>query len=213
MRCNLVLVLFFGLLTACDRLPRLGPADEEKNKLASAAQDDCGFVQNSFGQRVSWKQSLPIKIYLSLDFSAESEASLREAAKRWEDIVARTLFVFERGNQPVGTTRDYRNSISFENVWGDMDRRLQAVTALSWYNSQMTEADLRINSQHFNFYTDKPQTSDGVHLTSLFVHELGHILGLKHLQGGSVMTEVLDYLLKRDLPTTQDRADIKCEYN
>lgn len=138
---------------------------------------------------------------------------MREAAKKWEDIVARTLFVFERGNQPVGTTRDYRNSISFENVWGDMDRRLQAVTALSWYNSQMTEADLRINSQHFNFYTDKPQTSDGVHLTSLFVHELGHILGLKHLQGVSVMTEVLDYLLKRDLPTAQDRADIKCEYN
>ncbi|MBK9323683.1 MAG: matrixin family metalloprotease [Bdellovibrionaceae bacterium] len=213
MRSKLVWGLFIGILVACDRLPKLGPGNEGQNKLASAAEEDCGFVQNSFGQRVSWKQSLPIKIFLGSEFTTDYETSLREAAKKWEEAVGRTLFVFERSNQVFTTARDYRNSISISQTWGEVDRTLQAVTSLTWYNSQLTEADIRINAQYFSFYVDKPSSTNEVHLTSLFVHELGHILGLKHLTGVSVMTEILDYLLKRELPTEQDRAHLKCEYN
>jgi predicted Zn-dependent protease len=209
-----MLLLFLTLLLfACDKLPKLGAADDASNKLATASQDDCGFVQNSYGQRVSWKQSLPVKIYLDPTFPSQYDSVLRDAAKRWEDVVGRTLFVFERTSGVTTATRDGLNVAYFESPWNGGDSRLQAVSTLNWYNNQLTETDLRVNSQNFTYYTTTPNSNYDVHLPSLLVHELGHVLGLKHVSGTSVMVTTLDYLLKRDLPTEEDKAHIRCEYN
>ena len=209
----IVALILTYFLFGCDRLPKLGPAIDGENKLASASQEDCGFVQNSYGQRVSWKQSLPVKIYIDPGFPAEYETTLREAARKWEGVVGRTLFLFERTSASSTVARDNRNVAYWETKWVDSDMNLQGVSTLSWYQNQLTEADLRVNAQNFNYYVDNNTSGRDVHLPSLLVHELGHILGLKHVNGSSVMLTMLDYLVKRDLPSAEDKAHIKCEYN
>jgi hypothetical protein len=208
-----LLSLMSVLLLACDKMPKIGPPDEAQNKLATASQDDCGFVQNSYGQRVSWKKNLPLRIYLDPSFPAIYEPSLREAAQKWEAVVGRTLFVFERLTATTAPNKDGRNIAYLANPWPGGNSQLQAVSNLNWYGNQMIEADLLVNSQDYSFYVDDPATTHDVHMTSLLVHELGHFLGLKHVSGTSVMVTVLDYLLKREVPTEDDKAHIRCEYN
>lgn len=210
--------LFIGLLIAhvflaCGRVPKLGP--ETNEKIATASEKECGFVQNSYGQRVSWKQSLPVKIYIDPSMPTEYDSVLKDAAKKWEDVLGRSLFVFERTAQASTAAKDNRNVIYWMNPWTEADKKLQAMSALSWTNNQMVEADVKIDAQYYNYYVTNPASNMDVHLESLFVHELGHVLGLKHLTNSSstVMLSVLDYLLKREVPTAEDKANLKCEYN
>ncbi len=210
--------LLLGLLSvnvflACGRVPKVGP--ETAEKLATESQKDCGFVQNSYGQRVSWKQSLPIKMYIDPMVPTEYDTVLREAAKKWEDVLGRTLFVFERATWASTPAKDNRNIVYWMNPWNNPDTKLQAMSSLSWTNNQLVEADVKVDAQFYTYFVTYPNSNTDVHLLSLLVHELGHVLGLKHLANGSssVMLSVLDYLVKREIPTAEDIADLKCEYN
>jgi len=210
-RCLGAVFLLTHVLLACGKLPTLGPPDGN-GKLATASQEDCGFVQNSYGQRVSWKQSLPVKMYIDSTFPQQYETVLRSAATQWETLVGKSLFTFERAATATTPAHDNRNVIYWENPWS-ADMTLQGMTTLSWQDNQLTEADLHVDAQYFTYYVDTPQAATDVHLESLLVHELGHVLGLKHVGGESVMLSVLNYLTIRDLPTDDDKAHIKCEYN
>ena len=210
--------LFIGLLLAnivlaCGLLPKVGP--ETTEKIATASEKDCGFVQNSYGQRVSWKQSLPVKIYLDPSMPTEYDTVVKSAAKKWEDVLGRTLFVFERVTQTSVAAKDNRNVFYWMSPWTENDKKLQAMSSLSWANNQLIEADVKIDAQYYSYYVTNPTSTMDVHLESLLVHELGHVLGLKHLANNSstVMLPVLDYLLKREVPTAEDKANLKCEYN
>lgn len=205
-------LLIAHVILACGRGPKVGPATE--TKLATASEPDCGFVQNSYGQRVSWKQSLPVKVYIDPSFPPEYDVVLRSAARKWEDILNKTLFIFERAPQTSKPGKDNRNVFYWMNPWTEADKKLQAMSSLSWSNNQLVEADIKVDAQYYSYYTSSPTSQLDVHLESLLVHELGHVLGLKHMSNASssVMLQVLDYLLKREVPTVEDQARLKCEY-
>lgn len=204
--------LWVLLLSACGRKPLLGPPSGEK--LATASEQDCGFVQNSFGQRVTWK-SLPVKIFIDPTMPGEYESVLRASAKKWEDAMGRALFVIERAPQGSALVRDSRNVLYWFDTWGVEEKNLQALSSLSWKNNQLVEADMKVNAKYYTYYLTTPTTVQDVHLPSLFVHEFGHLLGLKHLTStqSTVMWPYLDFLLQREAPTEEDIANLKCAYN
>ena len=60
---------------------------------------------------------------------------------------------------------------------------------------------------------ETPAGNRDVHLESLLIHELGHVLGLKHKDSGdSVMATYLSSLTMRNDIPEKDIDDLKCEY-
>jgi hypothetical protein len=205
-------LLLTNIFLACGRLPKIGP--ETESKLATASEKDCGFVQNGYGQRVSWKQSLPVKFNIDPSFPSEYDQVVRNAAQRWESILGKTLFIFERSPQTSKPGKDNRNVIYWINPWTDADSNLQAMSTLSWKSNQLVETDVKVDAQYFSFYVSAAASDWDIHLESLLVHEFGHVLGLKHLSNStpSVMLQVLGYGLERQTPSAEDEANLKCEY-
>lgn len=213
MKRVLFALLFAGTsgLLGCDKLPRLGPSDE--GKLATASQEDCGYVQNNYGQRVSWKKNFPVKIYMDPGFPEEYVPVLKSAASRWEAVVQHPLFQFERATNPSAIAWDGKNVLYWQNPWDGENYKNEGITSLSWYRNQVMEADIRINAANYQYFVNESAGTLTLHLESLLVHELGHFLGLKHLKSSSVMLEILDYGIKREIPTEEDKAHLLCEYN
>ncbi|WII72095.1 matrixin family metalloprotease [Bdellovibrio sp. 22V] len=210
-KCFLFITLL--ALCACQNGITLGPGDADN--LASAAETDCGFVQNAYGQRVSWKKNIPVTLELHKSFPTEYEEVLRKAASHWNDAAGMTLFNFVRSEKTLTdeTKRDSVNTVHWLQEWPEAQKNMQGLTNLYWRANELYEADVAIDNKYFNFFIDEYQSYKDVHLESLLIHELGHVLGLKHRSTvPSVMWAVLNGALKRDVLTAADRETIKCEY-
>ena len=55
-------------------------------------EESCNFVQNSQGQRVSWKDDLPIVFYIHESFPSEYKEALEASIEEWEREYKRDLF-------------------------------------------------------------------------------------------------------------------------
>lgn len=179
------------------------------------AQSDCGFVKNVYGERVSWKNEVPIKMYLHSSIPSQYEASLRAAAETWNRAYGRTLIQIEQQRiQGAGPGRDNLNVIYLLNTWEADRASEQARTSLYWVGDQIQEADIRINALNYQFYTSQPsQLSTGVNFEALLLHELGHVIGLRHNDASpSVMATYLKSNQDRTQLQGADLASLQCEY-
>jgi hypothetical protein len=199
------------VMAACSRGPNLHPQD-----VAHQAQEDCGFVQNTYGERVSWRTNhLPIRFQIHESFPRKYLPALQEAMSFWEGVTGRHLF--EMVNTPVGgpvdQKQDGQNVIYWYHDWEANKPSEQARTLIYWVGPQIVEADIRINAKNFKYYTEGPQNATDVHLPSLLIHELGHVLGLKHNDSeASVMATYLPSKMRRMSVTQADLTSVQCEY-
>lgn len=187
---------------------------------APKAQEDCGFVQNVYGERISWKGSYPVTVYLHESVPEEYVGAIVAAAKTWQDAAGTSLFNIvtnQRVTGPITPQKDTRNIIYFMDTWEDDKSSEQARTSIYWIGDQIKEADMRINGK-FTYYWNQPgqasfNKATSVNIEALVIHELGHVLGLKHNDtSSSVMATYLSNNTDRVNIAESDKVALKCEY-
>ena len=178
-------------------------------------QPDCGFVKNVYGERISWKTDGPVDIYLHESVPAEMIPGIQAAIQVWEQAIGRPVLRIAGYNVsgPIAPRQDGANVIYWMDTWEADKPAEQARTSVYWVGDRIREADIRINAKNFSFYLDIPTSYKDVHLESLVVHELGHVLGLKHKDDTvSVMATYLSSQTMRTKLSDVDKQNIKCEY-
>lgn len=195
-------------------------------------QKDCGFVQNVYGQRISWKTHDPIEFVINSSVPVELRPAIYRAAKTWEDQIGRKVFNIteESGRASAAPSKDGKNAIYFLSKWEADRKSEQGRTSVYWAAEQIMEADIRINGENFSFYDQDPhqlilasgvdgnvhalQNSDGYNFEALVLHELGHFLGLKHTtERTSVMVTHLSAFTDRTVLSGSDGESVKCGYD
>lgn len=189
---------------------------------APKQQDSCGFVQNVYGERISWKGQLPVRMHVHSSVPKDMIPGIYAAAKTWEKNAGRKIFeILDEESlsaqgvslSAAGVKKDGINVITFENDWDSAKQSEQARTSLYWKGDQIQEADIKVNAKMFSFYITTPSAGYQVNFEALMLHELGHVLGLKHNDSGnSAMATYLPSNTDRTQLGTGDKVDLKCEY-
>ena len=192
-------------------------------------QNDCGFVQNIYGQRISWKTNAPIKFYIHESVPVQLRPAIYRAVATWEAQAGHKLFDISEDSSQISSSpsRDQKNAIYFLNEWESDRSSEQARTSVYWAGDLIQEADIRINGSNFSFYDQDMQVlvgsyilqqqgktaREGYSFEALVLHELGHFLGLKHREGGStVMATHLAAFTNRTKLAASDQQSVMCEY-
>lgn len=200
----IILITFSALANqACSR--RLPP------------QESCNFVQNPEQQRVSWGRNIPVKLYVHESVPTTAYAALDKAINEYNVKLGggREIFkIIARGTLgALDPKRDGYSTIYWFGTWDTSRRTEQARTTIYWTGAEIFEADIRVNAANFRYSLGETTNPTEVDLSSLLVHELGHVLGLGHtLTAGSVMNFSLDEGQDRRRLAEQDLASLKCEY-
>jgi hypothetical protein len=182
-----------------------------------APQESCNFVQNPEMQRVSWKQHLPIKLYLNKSVPQEAYTAIDRAIDEFNQGPGRGREIFKiiaRGvDGNLNPQKDGYSTIYWFSTWDPARTTEQARTTIYWSGTEIFEADMRINAKNFDYNLTDATNFSNVDLDSLLVHELGHVLGLAHnTEAGSAMHATLDEGQVRRKLGQVDLTDLKCEY-
>lgn len=193
---------------------------------APKSQEDCGFVQNVYGERISWKSDVPVTMYLHESVPDSMVPAIRSAAATWARTAGRDIIKiveYPREIGPLNPHKDGRNIIYFMNTWELNRASEQGRTSVYWIGDLIKEADIRLNAADFSFYWNastlttaaKPErrSSSPVNIEALVLHEMGHVLGLKHKDNdGSVMATYLSSGDDRVNLAGTDSTSLQCEY-
>jgi hypothetical protein len=191
------LLLLLSILAAC----------------APKGQDDCGYVQNVYGERISWKKDLPVNMRVHESVPLEFRDAIKSAAQKWNRAVGYEIIRLLDVDNGEGVARkDGANNIYMYQTWDAGRESEQARTSVYWVGNQIREADIRINAK-FSFYTQKTAGTQGVNFEALVLHEMGHVIGLKHKDlSNTVMQTYLANNADRIELGESDIESLRCEY-
>ncbi|MEK2647371.1 matrixin family metalloprotease [Bdellovibrio sp. BCCA] len=187
-------------------------------------EEPCGYRQNVYGERISWKGNSPVKIFLHSSVPEEMIPAIKAAAESWNVAAGRQVIQIVESPRYGGVNnynRDMVNVIYYKTDWPESKMIIQGETRLSWVGDAMNETDIAINGSHYGFYwkfneITRPATPgiwSMVNIEALMLHELGHVLGLDHSAAStSVMNSRLSSGSNRVVLDSISTQSLKCEY-
>ena len=183
-----------------------------------------------------WLSSLlPLPLRISEDFSSKEVRAIQDQADVWEAVIDNEVDFFDYDFQVVENFEpqdfnDYEDDpvqgkhlgIYKSTQWPEhLAHDTLAITQFSGFMEQenqrkyirMSHADIILNYQHHTF-SSNPQYFE-FDFASVVIHELGHLLGLRHntkLFSLSVMRPSLSRQAQRRQPSKSDLKDILKNY-
>jgi len=213
----LIALILPGLLVLVG-LQAFSKTNNSTRAQTSWEDDSCGFVQNIYNKRLSWQGNLPIKLYIHDSMPEEMMPALEKAIATWDKSMGKKMFEIVKdrkaGGKDIAAFKDGTNTIYWytKGEWkGEKDD--QAKTVISWVGNQIRQANILVNADTIKFYSEVATGVNQVDLESVLLHELGHVLGLKHNdKRPGIMATYLKENSERRQILTADLDSVRCEY-
>ena len=183
-------------------------------------EKSCNFVLNSFDQRVSWDNRVPVHMLIHESVPIAFHQALVDAARWWNEKAGKDLILvgLDVVRGPIEPRQDGYSIMYFMNTWEQDPEHLleQARTSIFWKGTQIIEADIRFNFYKYgkSFSFAEPVPGNMIDIRSLAIHEFGHVLGFGHIDDpDSVMIKYLANGEDRSLfAGVIEQDSLSCEY-
>lgn len=171
--------------------------DHQQPQEGSANSSDPSSPEFGLHAPNGWTQ-IPIVYSVEPGFSDAQLKGLQAAMKTWETAVGKTLFTLKTSQNPAGSTfpdlftslRDGFDGHYVDTNWKKNNKSNLVLATTIWDNRDgdyryISASDIHYNSEIYfiaDALTMKPEDDrEIVDMQSLALHELGHLLGLAHV--------------------------------
>ncbi|MCX6116945.1 MAG: matrixin family metalloprotease [Proteobacteria bacterium] len=169
---------------------------QENNEVGEANSKDPNSPEFGLHAPSGWV-SLPVVYNVEKNFSKVQLQALKDAMATWETAVGKKLFEFKSIDSKTGDSfpdlfsslEDGLNGHYDNNNWKKTGKKTQVLATTIWQNTdsyqQISGADIHYNSENYYIADAASMTPKDdreiVDMQSLALHELGHLLGLAHV--------------------------------
>lgn len=202
-------VLFTNFVACGAQMYQVSLRDDHNPAQAAEGSDDP--ESQNFGLHApgGWDK-LPIKFRTGFKVESNQLGGLQSAMKTWEIAVGRPLFVYEGVHENVdgdtfpdlySSLKDSINGNYLDFAWQKTGKSKEVIATTIWTNSsgnanKIDSADIRFNEQEYvigdGYSLKKHDVREVVDMQTLALHELGHLLGLAHIEAASDSSSIMN---------------------